>query len=586
MRHRGSSIDENQDRSERIGGFTFAARVLRLHDPSSEERSMPTRRPRFAVRLTSFIVVAAATAGALVGASVVQAAEIPAKTLVYCSDASPAGFDPAQYTTSVENSAAAYTVYNRLVEFRHGGTTVEPGLAESWEISPDGKTYTFHLRHGVKFQTTSFFKPTREFNADDVIFTFERMRDPNHPYRKAYPVAFPYFTDLRLDKNIARIERIDDYTVRFELVSVNAPFLSEPAMPFTSVLSAEYARQLMNAGRAADLNNYPVGTGPFIFRSYTKDASIRFDGNPDYWNPGAMRLRRLIFSITPDAGVREEKLRRNECQVMSYPRPADIASLQADPDLKVPSQAGFNLGYLAYNTTIKPLDNADVRRALDMAIDKRAILTNVYQGAGVIASHPMPPTQWPYDESIADPPRDLAKAKRLLQKAGFKDGFELTLWAMPVQRAYNPNARLMAEMIQADWAKIGVKAKIVTYEWGEYVKRAHAGEYDTLLIGWTGDNGDPDNWLGVLLGCSAVGGSNFARWCYKPFDELIVKARQTTDVAERTKLYRQAQRVFADQRPFTPIAHSLVYQPLRKDVTGFKIDPFGPTQFWNVGLRQ
>jgi len=546
---------------------------------------MPTCRPRFADRLTSFIVAAAATAGALVGAGGSEAAPLPTQTLVYCSDASPAGFDPAQYTTSVENSAAAYTVYNRLVEFEHGGTKVEPGLAESWDISADGRTYTFHLRHGVAFQTTSFFKPTRPFNADDVIFTFERMRDANHPFRKAYPVAFPYFTDLRLDKNIESIERIDDYTVRFKLASVNAPFLSELAMPFTSVLSAEYAQQLLSAGKASEINSAPVGTGPFIFRGYTKDASIRFDGNPDYWKPGAVRLRRLIFSITPDAGVREQKLKRNECQVMSYPRPADVASLKADPDLQVPSQAGFNLGYLAYNTTKKPLDNVDVRRALDMAIDKKAILADVYQGAGVIATHPMPPTQWPYDTSIADAPRDLAKAKRLLDSAGFKDGFELTLWAMPVQRAYNPNARLMAEMIQADWAKIGVKARIVTYEWGEYVKRAHAGEYDTLLIGWTGDNGDPDNWLGVLLGCSAVGGSNFARWCYKPFDALIVKARETTDTTERTKLYRQAQRIFAEQRPFTPIAHSLVYQPLRKDVTGFKIDPFGPTQFWNVGLR-
>ncbi len=546
---------------------------------------MPTRRSRFAVRLTSFIVAAAATAGALMGLSGRAAAQSPTKTLVYCSDASPAGFDPAQYTTSVENSAAAYTVYNRLVEFEHGGTKVEPGLAESWNISPDGRAYTFHLRHGVKFQTTSFFKPTREFNADDVMFTFERMRDANHPFRKAYPVSFPYFTDLRLDKSIEKIERIDDYTVRFELASVNAPFLSELAMPFTSILSAEYAQQLLNAGKASEMNNRPVGTGPFIFRDYTKDAAIRFDGNPDYWKPGIVRVRRLIFSITPDPGVREQKLKRNECQVMSYPRPADVASLKADPALQVPSQAGFNLGYLAYNTTKKPLDSVDVRRALDMAIDKRAILADVYQGAGVIASHPMPPTQWPYDESIGDAPRDVAKAKRLLDSAGFKDGFELTLWAMPVQRAYNPNARLMAEMIQADWAKIGVKAKIVTYEWGEYVKRAHAGEYDAMLIGWTGDNGDPDNWLGVLLGCSAVGGSNFARWCYKPFDDLIVKARETTDTAERTKLYRQAQRMFADQRPFTPIAHSLVYQPLSQDVTGFKIDPFGPTQFWNVGLR-
>jgi dipeptide transport system substrate-binding protein len=514
-----------------------------------------------------------------------RAAPLPNKTLVYCSEGSPAGFDPAQYTTSVEFTASAYTAYNRLVEFQHGGTKVEPGLAESWDISPDGLTYTFHLRHGVKFQTAAYFKPTREFDADDVMLTFERMLDPDNSFRKAYPVQFPYFTDMGLDKSIAQIDAPDPYTVRFTLKTVNAPFLQELAMPFASILSAEYADQLMKAGKASDINLYPVGTGPFIFRSYTKDATIRFDGNPDYWKPEVVQVGKLIFSITVDPAVREQKLKQNECQVMSYPRPQDIASLKADPNLQVPSEVGFNLGYLAYNVTHKPLDNLEVREALDMAINKKAIIEAVYQGAGQAATNPMPPTQWSYDKSLQDAQYDPDKAKALLAKAGFADGFDLTLWAMPVQRPYNPNARLMAEMIQADWAKIGVRAKIVTYEWGEYIKRAHAGEHDAMLIGWTGDNGDPDNWLGVLLGCAAVNGSNFTKWCYPPFEELIQKGRTTTDLAERTKDYTQAQQIFKQQVPFTPIAHSTVYQPLRKDVTGFRIDPFGPTQFWYVGLK-
>lgn len=546
---------------------------------------MPVCRPLFAVRLTTLIITAAGGAYALFGGGSSEAAELPAKTLVYCSDASPAGFDPAQYTTSVEFSAAAYTVYNRLVEFEHGGTKIEPGLAQSWEISDDGRVYTFHLRRGVRFHTTPYFKPTREFDADDVVLTFERMRDPANALRVAYPAVFPYFNDLGLAKNLAKVEKLDPYTVRMTLNSVSAPFLSELAMPFASILSAEYAQQLIGAGKAADLNRYPIGTGPFIFHSYEKDATIRFDGNADYWRAGVVRVGKLVFEISPDPAVREQKLKDNECQVMSYPRPADIASLSADPNLQMPHQVGFNLGFLAYNTTHKPLDDVDVRRALDMAIDKQAIIKSVYQGAGQAAVDPMPPTQWSYDASLKDAPLDPARAKALLAKAGYPEGFDLTLWAMPVQRPYNPNARLMAEMIQADWAKIGVRAKITTYEWGEYVKRAHAGEHDAMLIGLTGDNGDPDNWLGVLLGCSAVHGSNFAKWCYKPFDDLIVKARETNDTAERVKLYTQAQRIFKQQVPFTPIAHSTVYQPLRKNVVGFKIDPFGPTQFWNVGLR-
>ncbi|MGE8331234.1 MAG: ABC transporter substrate-binding protein, partial [Paraburkholderia nemoris] len=369
------------------------------------------------------------------------------------------------------------------------------------------------------------------------------------------------------------------------LKEVDAPFLQQIAMPFASILSAEYADQLLKAGKASDMNLYPVGTGPFIFRSYTKDDSIRFDGNPDYWKPGVVRISKLIFAITVDPAVRLQKLKRGECQVMSYPRPGDIPAVKADASLAIPSQVGFNLGYIAYNNTKKPLDNLMVRRALDMSINKKAIIESVYQGAGQAATTPMPPTQWGYDKNLKDAPYDVDKAKALLKEAGYPDGFDLTLWAMPVQRPYNPNARLMAEMLQADWAKIGVKVKIATYEWGEYIRRGHSGEHEAMLIGWTGDYGDPDNWLGVLLGCDAVNGSNFSKWCYKPYDDLIRKGRGTTDLAERTKAYTEAQEIFKDQVPFTPIAHSTVYQPISKNVTGFKIDPFGPTQFLNVGLK-
>jgi dipeptide transport system substrate-binding protein len=530
------------------------------------------------------LVAAALAAVGFTGIPAATAA-IPDKTLVFCSEGSPAGFDPAQFTTGVDFTANTFTVYNRLVEFARGSTAVEPGLAEKWEVSPDGKTYTFHLRHGVKFQTTAYFKPTRDFDADDVIFTFERMLDPDQPFRKAYPVSFPYFTDMGLDKLIEKVEKVDPYTVRFTLRQVNAPFIQNMAMEYASILSAEYTDQLLKAGKASDINQLPVGTGPFVFRSYVKDATIRFDGNPTYWKPNTVKISRLIFSITPDAGVRAEKLKNNECQVMSYPRPAEVKTLQSDANVTLLSQAGFNEGYLAYNTTHKPVDNVDVRKALDMAIDKKAILEAVYQGAGTPATNPMAPTQWSYDKSLKAAPYNPAAAKALLAKAGYPTGFDISLWAMPVQRPYNPNGRLMAEMIQADWAKIGVRAKIVSYEWGEYLKRGHAGEDDTMLIGWTGDNGDPDNWLGTLLGCDAVKGSNFSKWCYKPYDDLIQQGKITEGQAARTKLYMQAQQIFEQQLPFSPIAHSLVYLPVRKNVVDMKVDPLGYQRFDGVSLK-
>ncbi|MGH8436717.1 MAG: ABC transporter substrate-binding protein [Pseudomonas sp.] len=507
-----------------------------------------------------------------------------ATNLVYCSEGSPAGFDPGQYTTGTDFDASAETVFNRLTQFERGGTAVIPGLATSWEVSADGLTYSFHLRDGVKFHTTEYFKPSREFNADDVLFTFERMLNKDHPFRKAYPTEFPYFTDMGMDANIAKVEKVDDKTVKFTLASVDAAFIQNLAMSFASIQSAEYADQLLKQGKAADINQKPVGTGPFVFKRYQKDAQIRFTGNKDYWVPDDVKVDNLIFSISTDASVRMQKLKANECQITLNPRPADLESLSKDPNLQMPSQPGFNDGYIAYNVLHQPLDKLEVRQALDMAVNKQGIIDAVYQSAGQLAVNGMPPTQWSYDDSIKDAGYNPEKAKELLKAAGVKDGTEITLWAMPVQRPYNPNAKLMAEMLQSDWAKVGIKAKIVTYEWGEYLKRAKAGEHDAMLIGWSGDNGDPDNWLGTLYGCDAVDGNNFSKWCNADYDKLIKEAKRTTDQAKRTELYKQAQHILKDQVPITPIAHSTVYQPMRKSVQNFKISPFALNSFYGVSV--
>ena len=532
----------------------------------------------------------------LVGASLLASAPFAhaASNLVFCSEGSPAGFDPGQYTTGTDFDASAETIFNRLSQFERGGTAVEPGLATSWDVSPDNLTWTFHLRDGVKFHTTPYFKPTREFNADDVLFTFNRMLDKDMPFRKAYPTEFPYFTDMGMDKNIAKVEKIDDKTVRFTLNTVDAAFIQNMAMHFASIQSAEYADKLLKEGKPADINQKPIGTGPFVFKSYQKDSNIRYTGNKDYWKPEDVKIDNLIFAITTDPSVRVQKLKKNECQVTLFPRPADLKALGEDPNLKMPHQAGFNLGYIAYNVMDKikgstepnPMSQLKVRQALDMSVNKQQIIDSVYQGAGQLAVGAMPPTQWSYDTSIKDVPFDPEKAKALLKEAGVKPGTEIVLWAMPVQRPYNPNARLMAEMLQSDWSKIGIKAKIMSYEWGEYIKRSKGGENGAMLIGWSGDNGDPDNWLGTLFGCDSLEGNNFSKWCDPEFDKLVKAAKATTDIAERTKLYQQAQQRLKSQVPMTPIAHSTVYQPMRKNVEDFKISPFGLNSFYGVSISK
>jgi len=519
------------------------------------------------------------------GLSAVGVASQAAGTLIYCSEGSPEGFDTAQYTAGTTFDAAGHALFNRLTQFKKGGTDVEPSLAQSWTISADGLTYTFKLRPGVKFHTTDYFKPGRTLTADDVIFTIERMVNKEHAFNKAYPAQFPYASDVGLESNTESVTKTDPLTVVLKLKKPDPDLLVKLAMPFASVLSKEFADKLLAEGKASMINQQPVGTGPFVLRRYEKDAQIRYAKHKDYWNAKNVLVDNLIFAITTDASVRFQKLKAGECHIMSFPKPQDIAAMKADPNLKVDTAPGFNIGYLSYNTEKAPMNKVEVRQALDMAINRKAIIDAVYQGQGQEASNPFPASLWSYNKSLKNAAYSPEKAKELLKKAGVAEGTEITLWAMPVQRPYNPNAKLMAEMIQADWAKVGIKAKITQYEWGEYLKRMKNGEHDTGLIGWTGDYASPDNFLGVLLTCEAVGGSNYARYCSKEFDSYTLKARNSTNQKERTDLYMKAQAVFKKDLPWTTIAHSTVNQPMRKNVNGFAISPFGDYNFEGVGVK-
>ena len=521
-----------------------------------------------------------------VSLAVVAATGASAKTLVYCSEGSPEGFDPALYTAGTTFDASSKPIYNRLVEFKRGTTEVQPGLAESWDISDDGLEYTFHLRKGVKFHTTSFFTPTRDFNADDVILSFERQLKKDSPWHEyTAGAAWEYFNGMSMPDLIKDIVKVDDYTVKFVLNRPEAPMMANLGMDFASIFSKEYADQLEKAGKKDMLNQEPIGTGPFSFVGYQKDAVIRYQAFADYWG-GKQPIDNLIFAITPDASVRLQKLKAGECHVMPYPAPADLADIKADSNLAMMEQQGLNVGYLAYNTQQAPFDKAEVRKALNHAINKQAILDAVFQGSGVAAKNPIPPTMWSYNNAIKDDVYDPELAKKMLADAGVTD-LSMKIWAMPVQRPYNPNARRMAEVIQADFDKIGVKVEIVSYEWGEYLSRSKDLKRDgAVLLGWTGDNGDPDNFLAVLLGCDGVGGSNRAQWCNDDFEALIQKAKVVSDKAERTKLYEQAQVVFKEQAPWATIAHSTVFMPMSSKVTGYVMDPLGGHWFDGVDIAE
>ncbi len=508
-----------------------------------------------------------------------------AQSLVYCSEGSPEGFDPALFTSGTTFDASSHPLYNRLSEFKVGTTETIPGLAESWDISEDGKKVTFNLRQGVSFHSNGDFTPTRDFNADDVIFSFDRQGNPENPYFEVSGGTYEYFGGMSMPDLIESIEKVDDYTVAFNLTRPEAPIIANMAMDFASIVSKEYADAMLEAGTPEMVNQAPIGTGPFTFQAYQKDAVIRYLRNDAYWGDKA-KVESLIFAITPDASVRYQKVQAGECHVMAYANPADVAAMQADENIVVMQQEGLNVGYLAYNTKVAPYDNANVRKALNMAIDKQAIIDVVFQGSGEIAKNPIPPTMWSYSQATVDDAYDPEAAKAALEAEGVTD-LNLKIWAMPVQRPYNPNARRMAELMQEDFSKVGVTVEIVSYEWGEYLERSKAEDRDgAVLLGWTGDNGDPDNFLAVLLGCDGVGASNRAQWCNEEFDALIQKAKVLPTQAERAALYEEAQAIFKDQAPWATIAHSVVYMTMRPEVEGYVVHPLGGHIFNQVGLSQ
>jgi dipeptide transport system substrate-binding protein len=524
---------------------------------------------------------------AVIALALAAAFAVPAsaKTLVYCSEGSPENFTPALNTTGTSFDAAR-PVYDKLTEFKRGSTEVEPGLAESWTVSPDSKVFTFKLRKGVKFHSgVNGFKPTRDFDADDVIFSFERQWKEANPYAKVSGGKYDYFADMGFKDDLVSIEKVDPLTVRMTFKNPNVTMLANLAMDFASIHSAEYAAMLDKGGKKEQLDQFPVGTGPFSFVTYQKDAVIRYKANPAYWGEKAL-VDDLVYAITPDPTARYSKMKAGECHFVIAPRPADLPEMQKDASLRVINQPGLNIAYWAFNTQKPPFDKKEVRQAMSMAIDKAAIIKDVYLGAGQSAKNLIPPTLWSYNEAVKDYPFDAAKAKDLLAKAGVKTPLEIDLWYMPVQRPYNPNAKRIAEMMQADLAKIGVNAKLVTFEWGEYRKRMQQGEHVTGMLGWTGDNGDPDNFF-FLRGCEAArpGGQNLSKWCNKDFDERLVKARTLADVKERTKLYAEMQVIEHDDAPDMKIAHSVVYEVMRKEVTGYKQSPFGSHQFNGVELK-
>ena len=278
--------------------------------------------------------------------------------------------------------------------------------------------------------------------------------------------------------------------------------------------------------------------------------------------------------------MRVQKVAAGECHVAAALRDIDIAALDKRSEVQILKKQALNISYLAFHMSKPPTDNRSVREALDIAIDRNALFKVLFpRGDAMQAVSAFPPAIAGYNSSLKNE-FDPQRAKSLLAQAGFAKGLEIDLWALPISRPTNPNGLLMAQMIQQDWARIGVKTTIKSYEWGEYLKRANNGEHNVYMSGWSGDTGEADDFLAPNLSCSANRGG--VKFCNAEFDRLIDRARTVTDAEQRNALYREAQVIFKRERPWITMAHSAVYIPIRRDVQGFVMSPNGSVDFEGV----
>jgi len=504
-------------------------------------------------------------------------------TIVFGRGGDSVGLDPA-YETDGNSFMVADNIYEQLVAYMDETTDIEPGLAKSWDISDDGKTYTFQLREGVNFHDGT------PFNADAVVFSIGRMMkdrnvkffgdDYEIPAQERPP---EYWVSMEMDDTVGSIEATGEYTVVFNLKRVEAPFIANVGMDFASIISPA---AFMKDPKGFIRN--PVGTGPFSFVKWVADDSITLERYKDYWNKanGGPYLDKVVFRAIPENSVRFLELKTGNIDVCQFPNPADIDLVKKDENLKLVSQPGMNVGYLGFNHTKALWKNVHLRRAVAHAINRQAIVDNIYQGMGQLAKNGIPPTMWGYNDDVPGYAYDVELAKKELEAAGYPGGEglpELKLWSMPVPRPYNPEGLKVGIAMIGDLKKIGITANVTSYDWGTYLKRQREqpDDMDMFQLGWTGDNGDPDNFLAVLFDGLASPAIR-TQWKNTRYHELMLQGKTTIDQAKRAEIYKEAQQVMFDDVAVVTVAHSTVIWPMNNSVMNFKLHPTGSVRLKNV----
>ncbi|MEN0578827.1 ABC transporter substrate-binding protein SapA [Phytobacter palmae] len=508
-------------------------------------------------------------------------ADIRDNGFVYCVNGQVSTFNPQKAGSGLIVDTLAAQLYDRLLDVDPYTYRLVPELAESWEVMDNGATYRFHLRDGVAFQTTQWFKPKRNFNADDVVFTFQRIFDRDNPWHNVNGSSFPYFDSLQFADSVQSVRKLDNHTVEFRLRQPDASFLWHLATHYASVMSAEYAAMLAKSDRQELLDRQPVGTGPFQLAEYRAGQYVRLQRHAHFWR-GTPLMPQVVVDLGSGGTGRLSKLLTGECDVLAWPAASQLTILRDDPRLRLTLRPGMNIAYLAFNTDKAPLNNPEVRHALALSINNQRLMQSIYYGTAETAASILPRASWAYDSEAKVTEYDPDKARTRLKELGLEN-LTLHLWVPTTSQAWNPSPLKTAELIQADMAQIGVKVIIVPVEGRFQEARLMDMNHDLTLSGWATDSNDPDSFFRPLLSCAAIDSqTNFAHWCNREFDSVLQKALASQQLASRIDAYDEAQKILAQELPVLPLASSLRLQAYRYDIKGLVLSPFGSASFAGV----
>ncbi len=481
-------------------------------------------------------------------------------TLVISIASDPTGLDPE----AVENNTSGFvmaTVYDSLTNYKPGTVEVAPGLAESWSIAPDGLTYTFHTRKGVKFHDGT------PFSAHSVVQNLDRnlnKSDPNYVFNNGPADSFIDFTYSA----VASYRAVDDDTVEIKMKQPSAAMLASLAMVWNGVVSYPAA-----AKYGKDFRNHPVGTGPFIFREWRQRDQVVLDANPDYWR-GKPKVDHLVFKEYPDPQAALLALKRGEVHIMGDVATPVIASIRTDANLALLTQPGLTVNGMAMPNDVAPFNDKRVRQALNYAVDKEAINKALYGGLANTMNSPLPESQWGYEKSTKGYPYDVAKAQALLKEAGVQPGLKVELLAYSSARGYNPAGPDLAVALQGYFKKVGIEAEVRKLDMGAFLASARSGKYPGMfLAGFSGDNGDPDNFMGSLFNSKGMPVADTSHYKNPQMDAMMDQAASVTDPDKRLALYKTIQQQIMDDAPWVFVNSTQQVRAIRKEVKGFQLNP-------------